>query len=117
MLREAAKNKGVDTEFLADFDRFHLLSLEGEGGGARNDMQPAEARELVDQALRDAIAQVLVRGVASCILERQHCHHADRCVSKCHLVGDDDAHRQQRDHMGGTNQATSQSARPRRCER
>ena len=70
-LGEAAEDEGVDAKPSADLRRLHLLSLEGEGGRSRDDTKPAEARELVDEALRYSVAQILDRGVASCILERQ----------------------------------------------
>ena len=63
-----------------------LLALEGERGRPRDDAQPREARELVDEALGDPVAQVLVPGVAGRVLERQHRDGPDRGAPRARAV-------------------------------
>ena len=86
MLRQAAQNQGIGAELAGDLHRRELQALQRERGSARDDMQSAQARELVDQALRDAIAQVFVRWIAGRIFKWQYRHHADARATVVFLV-------------------------------
>ena len=67
-----------DAELLADGPRAHVLSLVVKGRPAGDDLDPWDLRHAVDQALGDAVAQILRVGIASRIDERQHGQRVDR---------------------------------------
>ena len=59
-------------EALADFAHIRRLPLVGEGRIARDDEKPGELGQVGDDVLADAVAEVLLLGVAAHVLERQH---------------------------------------------
>ncbi len=69
---QAAGEHAGRLELLADLRRRHLLVAIGEHGGTREDVQPADLRELGDDVLGDPVAQVLVLLHPAQVLEVEH---------------------------------------------
>ena len=59
------------TELASDLRRFEVLALEGERRPPRDDAQPREARQSVDETLGDSVGQVLVPRVARRVLRAE----------------------------------------------
>ena len=113
-LGEAAEEERVHPERPADLRRAELLALEGERRRPRDDAQPREARELVDEALRDPVAQVLVPGVAGRVLERQHGHGPDRAAPRARAVEKPRSHGDGREEAGRPEHEKAPAPAPRR---
>ena len=61
-----------DVELLADVARVDRLSLERERRRSRRDAQSGNLGERADEIVRDAVGEILLRGVAAEIRERQN---------------------------------------------
>ena len=66
---QAALEREVGAQLLADLRRGHLLVAEGEHGGAREDVQALDLGEIGEDVLGDAVPQVLVFLHAGEVLE------------------------------------------------
>ena len=104
---EAAEDQRIDPEFLADLRRIQLLALKGEGGRSRYHAQALQARKLVDQAFRYAIAEVFDGRIAAGIFKRQHRDQSDRRTARSDLVCD-----QAGDEQQGTRSCDEQNSPP-----
>src|SRR6185503_15530753 len=51
------------------------LVLEGKGGGLRLDLQPIDHREIADDFVRQPIAEIVVLGAGTQVLQGQDCNH------------------------------------------
>src|SRR5208282_4072157 len=71
MLSDASHEDGADLQRLANFLGIILIVLETEDGAARHDFEVGELRKGADEALGQAVAQVLVVGVGGGVDEGQ----------------------------------------------
>ncbi len=67
----AAFEQELDAEFLADVLHLHRATLVGERGVARDDGEARDLREISDDVLGDAVAEILLLRVAAHIGEWQ----------------------------------------------
>ena len=66
-----------DPEIAPHLSWVDFAAPEAKARAARDDPKIRESRELVDEGIGNAVAQVFVVGVAAHILEGQHCHRVD----------------------------------------
>src|SRR4029434_1842302 len=69
---DTAVNDILDAEFAADIAHIDGTALIGKGGVAGDNEQFAEARQLGDDVLGDAVREILLRRIARHVGERQH---------------------------------------------
>ena len=74
---DRSREDGADAQLSARLPRVRG-ALEAKDRGAGHDRERRHARHLVDQALGDAVAQVLAVGIARAVLERQDRERLDR---------------------------------------
>jgi hypothetical protein len=70
-LAHAAFDDVADVQLFGDLGDIHRLALEGEDGVSGDDRERGDLREVRDDILRDAIAEVLLFGIAAHVDERQ----------------------------------------------
>ena len=77
VLQEFARHDAAHTQCARHLQGVGVLALVPHGGGVRDDLQARELRQAADQALADAIGQVLLLGVFRRACERQHGQRGD----------------------------------------
>src|SRR5438132_6397190 len=74
----ASGNDRLDLQLISDVLRVRIFPLEAEHRAARHHLELWKLRHAVDDAFRDAVAQVVALRIIGCVHERQHGQRVDR---------------------------------------
>src|ERR1019366_920856 len=83
MLQDAAADDGAYAKFTGGGERINSLSLVTEDDAARDHSHLRKARQLIDDGLGDAFAQVVIGGIAAGVFKRQDGERINRLADFC----------------------------------